>query len=53
MWYVLGNFRETLLPAIEPGMEARVNLVGYPGRTFHGVVHASTPFGGSRNHTVP
>jgi len=35
MWYVLGNFRETLLPAIEPGMEARVNLVGYP---FHGVV---------------
>jgi multidrug resistance efflux pump len=38
MWYVLGNFRETLLPAIKPGMEARVNLVGYPGRTFHGVV---------------
>ena len=38
MWYVLGNFRETLLSAIEPGMEARVNLVGYPGRTFHGVV---------------
>ena len=38
MWYVLGNFRETLLPAIAPGMEARVNLVGYPGRTFHGVV---------------
>jgi multidrug resistance efflux pump len=38
MWYVLGNFRETLLPAIEPGMEARVNLVGYPDRTFHGVV---------------
>jgi multidrug resistance efflux pump len=38
MWYVLANFRETLLPAIESGMEARVNLVGYPGRTFHGVV---------------
>ena len=37
MWYVLGNFRETLLPAIQPGMEVRVNLVGYPGRTFHGV----------------
>jgi membrane fusion protein, multidrug efflux system len=34
MWYVLGNFRETLLPAIKPGMEARVNLVGDPGRTF-------------------
>jgi membrane fusion protein, multidrug efflux system len=38
MWYVLANFRETLLPGIEPGMEARVNLVGYPGRTFRGVV---------------
>jgi membrane fusion protein, multidrug efflux system len=38
MWYVLANFRETLLPAIKPGMEARVNLVGYPGRTFRGVV---------------
>jgi multidrug efflux system membrane fusion protein len=37
-WYVLANFRETLLPAIKPGMEARVNVVGYPGRTFHGVV---------------
>ena len=37
-WYVLGNFPETLLPAIAPGMEARVNLVSYPGRTFHGVV---------------
>jgi multidrug efflux system membrane fusion protein len=38
MWYVLGNFRETFLPAIQPGMEARVNLISYPGRTFHGVV---------------
>ena len=38
MWYVMANFRETLLPAIKPGMEARVNLVGDPGRTFHGVV---------------
>ena len=38
MWYVLGNFPETLLPAIKPGMEARVNLVGYPGHTFRGVV---------------
>jgi membrane fusion protein, multidrug efflux system len=37
-WYVLGNFLETLLPAIKPGMEVRVNLVAYPGHTFHGVV---------------
>jgi membrane fusion protein, multidrug efflux system len=37
-WYVLANFVETLLPPIKPGMQARVNLVGYPGRTFRGVV---------------
>jgi multidrug efflux system membrane fusion protein len=37
-WYVLANFRETLLPAIKPGMQASINLVGYPGRSFHGVV---------------
>ena len=37
-WYVLANFRETLLPAIKPGMQASVNLVGYPGRSFHGIV---------------
>jgi multidrug efflux system membrane fusion protein len=37
-WYVVGNFRETLLPAIKPGMLASINLVGYPGRSFHGVV---------------
>lgn len=35
---MLGNFLETLLSAIEPGMKAQINLVGYPGRTFHGVV---------------
>jgi multidrug resistance efflux pump len=37
-WYVLGNFRETLLLAIKPGMEVSVSLVAYPGRSFHGVV---------------
>jgi multidrug resistance efflux pump len=37
-WYVLANFPETLLQAIKPGMEARVNPVAYPGRTFQGVV---------------
>ena len=28
----------SLLPAIKPGMLASINLVGYPGRSFHGVV---------------
>jgi multidrug efflux system membrane fusion protein len=37
-WYVVGNFRETLLPTIKPGMLASINLVGYPGRTFTAVV---------------
>ncbi len=36
MWYVLGNSLETL-PAIGPGMEARVNLIAMP-TTLHGVV---------------
>ncbi len=37
-WYVLANFSETYMPSIEPGMEADVYLVTYPGRSFRGVV---------------
>lgn len=37
-WYVMANFPETLLLAIKPGMRASINLVGYPGRSFPGVV---------------
>jgi multidrug resistance efflux pump len=38
VWFVSANFRETYLQRIAPGMTAEVNLVGYPGQTFRGVV---------------
>lgn len=37
-WYVIANFRETFLAHIAPGMTARVYLLGYPDRSFRGVV---------------
>jgi multidrug efflux system membrane fusion protein len=37
-WYVLANFRETYMSSIQPGMEADVYLLTYPGRRFRGVV---------------
>jgi membrane fusion protein, multidrug efflux system len=36
--YVLAYFRETMLEAIRPGMDAEVFLPAYPGRRWHGVV---------------
>ena len=37
-WYVLANYRETLLRRIEPGMVAEVWLLACPGRALRGVV---------------
>jgi multidrug resistance efflux pump len=37
-WYVLANFRETLLNRIEPGMDAEVWLLSCPGKPVKGVV---------------
>ena len=37
-WYVLANFRETLLPRIQPGMRAEVWLLACPGRPIRGTV---------------
>lgn len=37
-WYVLANFRETLLPRIKPGMRAEVWLLACPGRPIKGTV---------------
>ncbi len=37
-WYVLANFRETYMASIQPGMQAEVYLLTYPGRPFRGVV---------------
>ena len=38
VWYVLANYRETLLDRIEPGMVADIWLLACPGRPLRGVV---------------
>jgi multidrug resistance efflux pump len=37
-WYVIGNFRETFLRNIRPGMPAVVYVLDYPGRRLRGEV---------------
>jgi multidrug efflux system membrane fusion protein len=37
-WYVIGNFRETYLRNVRPGMRAEVYVLNYPGRRFRGEV---------------
>lgn len=37
-WYAIADFKETYLQSIQPGQEAEVFLVGYPGKRFRGVV---------------
>jgi multidrug resistance efflux pump len=40
-WYVIGNFRETFLRNIRPGMPAEVYVLGYPGRRLRGEVQGT------------
>ncbi|HUA99030.1 MAG TPA: biotin/lipoyl-binding protein [Terracidiphilus sp.] len=44
VWWVLANFRETVLKHIQPGMTADVYLMSDPGRRLTGVVE-STGYG--------
>jgi multidrug efflux system membrane fusion protein len=37
-WYVIANFRETLLESIKPGQDVEIYLMAYPHRRFHGKV---------------
>jgi multidrug resistance efflux pump len=37
-WYVIGNFRETFLRDIRPGMAAEIYVLDYPGRRLRGEV---------------
>ncbi len=37
-WYVIGNFRETFLRDIRPGMSAEIYVLDYPGRRLRGEV---------------
>jgi multidrug efflux system membrane fusion protein len=37
-WYVIADFKETYLESIQPGQEAEVFLIAYPGKRYRGVV---------------
>src|SRR5262249_38254972 len=37
-WYVIGNFRETFLRHVRPGMRAEIYVLDYPGRRLRGEV---------------
>jgi multidrug resistance efflux pump len=37
-WYVIGNFRETYLRNMRPGMSAQIYILNYPNRPFRGEV---------------
>jgi multidrug efflux system membrane fusion protein len=37
-WYVIGNFRETYLRNMRPGMSAQIYVLNYPNRPFRGEV---------------
>jgi multidrug efflux system membrane fusion protein len=56
-WYVMANFRETYMSAIQPGMTAEVYLMSYPGRRFRGVVQgigwATSPDGSANVGVLP
>jgi multidrug efflux system membrane fusion protein len=39
-WWVIGNYRETQLRNIRPGMQADIYLLSQPDRPFHGTVES-------------
>jgi membrane fusion protein (multidrug efflux system) len=51
--WVLANFKETQLARVRPGMRAEVEVDGYPGRTFTGVVESISAGTGSRFSLLP
>jgi membrane fusion protein (multidrug efflux system) len=51
--FVLANFKETQLSRVRPGMKVDVEIDGYPGRTFNGVVESISAGTGSRFSLLP
>jgi membrane fusion protein, multidrug efflux system len=51
--WVIANFKETQLARVRPGMKAEVELDGFPGKTFHGVVNSLSAGTGSRFSLLP
>jgi membrane fusion protein (multidrug efflux system) len=51
--WVVANFKETQLTRVRPGMRAEVEIDGFPGKTFHGVVNSLSAGTGSRFSLLP
>jgi len=51
--WVIANFKETQLTRVRPGMQAEVEIDGFPGKTFHGVVNSLSAGTGSRFSLLP
>lgn len=56
-WWAVGNFRETDLPGLRPGLGATVFVLGFNGTAVHGVVESIgggvAPEGGSTSGGLP
>ena len=51
--WVLANFKETQLARVRPGMRAEVEVDGFPGKRFTGVVDSISAGTGSRFSLLP
>ena len=51
--WVLANFKETQLARVRPGMKAVVEIDGFPGKSFTGVVDSISAGTGSRFSLLP
>ena len=51
--WVLANFKETQLSRVRPGMKAEVEIDGFPGKRFTGVVDSISAGTGSRFSLLP
>lgn len=51
--WVLANFKETQLARLKPGMEARVQIDTFPGKTFRGTVDSISAGTGARFSLLP
>jgi membrane fusion protein (multidrug efflux system) len=51
--WVLANFKETQLGRVRPGMRAEVEIDGFPGKIFSGVVESISAGTGSRFSLLP
>jgi membrane fusion protein (multidrug efflux system) len=51
--WVLANFKETQLARVHPGMQADVEIDGFPGKVFHGKVDSISAGTGARFSLLP